>query len=605
MINKTMKLALMKAGIKKAEDRQERGNNIRKPFNNNKRKEKQNANLFDRSDKTNERRRSGPGKHHNTPSTLLESENKKFGYRPVGRISKDIDEGIKRVDLGIYDGVGTRRKHTIKDAEEENNPKLTPRGEISLTIDNQDNVHIYDLIKLPSTGINFQPRDAFKSKGDHELIIGLDFGTSYVKAVVGDRVLDKAFAVPFLSAPGIKAYLLPSNLYKNSRGEYSLHPDEVKIDDIKTKIIDNNYHDDRELIEHAVAFISLVLRRIRAWFLDHNADIYSGYSLLWRLAIGIPSAHKDEKSAFYDLLSTAAWILSTSNVIKIRSEHVSSSIFRAKQVLDGAHAEEHEDIVVASLPEIAAQIHGYVLSDSFDPKADNIYLMVDVGAGTVDASLFRVKVAKGRDNFSFFTTSVENNGVYNLHYERLSWWQYWLSNILPPDSHILKDLQRHFNSRPSLEKAPESFKAYVDNVSVTSLCEKSDPDVYFYRKRLLPQVRARAFYRAQKTYGIPVRQLNGIPLFLCGGGSRMRYYNRLKNDLESFPSISWLKAYPRSLRRPNNLIAVGVPKAHYDRLSVAYGLSLIEPGKFSYVIPEPEVNVSEVNDSWKDRYIEK
>ena len=81
-----------------------------------------------------------------------------------------------------------------------------------------------------------------------------------------------------------------------------------------------------------------------------------------------------------------------------------------------AEAEKGSSLDVAVVPEIAAQIYGFVVSNSFDKKAANNYLMVDVGAGTVDSSLFHVKPGRGgKWDFEFYTAAVEPLGVTNLH----------------------------------------------------------------------------------------------------------------------------------------------------------------------------------------------
>ena len=49
-------------------------------------------------------------------------------------------------------------------------------------------------------------------------------------------------------------------------------------------------------------------------------------------------------------------------------------------------------------------------------------MMVDVGAGTVDASLFHVKRERGKWDFEFYTATVEPLGTVNLHRNRLNWW---------------------------------------------------------------------------------------------------------------------------------------------------------------------------------------
>ncbi|MDZ7852777.1 MAG: hypothetical protein U5L98_09080 [Halomonas sp.] len=60
---------------------------------------------------------------------------------------------------------------------------------------------------------------------------------------------------------------------------------------------------------------------------------------------------------------------------------------------------------------------------------------------------------------------------------------------------------------------------YVSGVKISFLSKVDDPDIAFYKKRLLSQIRGRTFYDAKQRYNIPEHQLAGVPFFLCGGGS--------------------------------------------------------------------------------------
>jgi hypothetical protein len=98
---------------------------------------------------------------------------------------------------------------------------------------------------------------------DRELVVGLDFGTSCVKVVVGDRGASKAYAVPFLDASGVNAYLLPSRLFEQA-GIFSLSDGADVHRDLKLRFLANPTSS--HLQETLVGFLALVIRRCR--FLD-------------------------------------------------------------------------------------------------------------------------------------------------------------------------------------------------------------------------------------------------------------------------------------------------------------------------------------------------
>jgi hypothetical protein len=86
----------------------------------------------------------------------------------------------------------------------------------------------------------------------------------------------------------------------------------------------------------------------------------------------------------------------------------------------------------------------------------------------------------------------------------------------------------------------------------------------------------------------------------------MGYYHRLEDELRNFPGCSWLAAKSRTLEIPKDLIAPGLAREDYDRLSVAYGLSFLDVGKIVKSVPLPIVPVPEER-SWQysDRFISK
>ncbi len=50
-----------------------------------------------------------------------------------------------------------------------------------------------------------------------------------------------------------------------------------------------------------------------------------------------------------------------------------------------------QDVEFDVVPELSAQIYGFLESDRFDKKVKNVFMIVDVGAGAVDSSVFHVK----------------------------------------------------------------------------------------------------------------------------------------------------------------------------------------------------------------------
>ena len=74
----------------------------------------------------------------------------------------------------------------------------------------------------------------------------------------------------------------------------------------------------------------------------------------------------------------------------------------------------------------------------------------------------------------------------------------------------------------------------------------------------------------EKRYRRSTRWETGVPLFLCGGGSKMDFYIDLVDSIEAGGPYKIRKV---SLPKPDRLTAKKLPRDAYDRLSVAYGLS--------------------------------
>jgi hypothetical protein len=432
---------------------------------------------------------------------------------------------------------------------------------------------------------------------EREVVLGLDFGTSCVKVVIGDSALGKAFAVPFCNADGITKFLLPSRLCQTGR-VFSLTSGTHTYRDLKLSLLASP--EDSTLQQRVVAFLSLIIRRARGWLLSEHGATYQRTAIAWKLAVGLPTAqhHQSPLSELFERLSHAAWLAAGA------PGDITDTAIQALLKIQSIGDEAATGVEVTVVPEIAAQIYGFVASNSFDKQAPNIYLMADVGSGTVDSSLFRVKQGKGgRWDFEFYTSVVEPNGVSNLHRHRVNWWTDTLMAASAP-SHLLADLEATKLITDQQFSTPEKYTDYFSGVEVKLRDPKKSPDAEFFNLRVLAQVQGKTLWRTWKDNLLPQSSLVNIPFFMCGGGVRMSYYQQLEPQLASMPGFSWLKAECWVMGVPDDLIAEGVAQTEYDRLSVAYGLSRLEVGKVIKALPHPKLSIPAVN-IWRDNYVDK
>lgn len=438
---------------------------------------------------------------------------------------------------------------------------------------------------------------AGKTDDEREVVLGLDFGTSCVKAVVGDAALGKAFAVPFCKSAGISGFLLPSRLYQTGR-VFSLEAGTQVYRDLKLSLLASP--SDPVLQQRVVAFMALVIRRARGWLLTEHAAIYRRTGIAWKLAVGLPTAqhHQSPLSELFERLAHVAWLAAgqPGDVTDISIQALLASELKRDDAPEAAE--------ITVVPEIAAQIYGFVVSNSFDKQAPNLYLMADVGSGTVDSSLFRVKQGKGgRWDFEFYTSVVEPNGVSNLHRHRVNWWDDALTKAGAPQQ-LVADLEATKLITDQRFVTPESFSDYFSGVEVKLRDSVKSPDDEFFNLRVLAQVQGKTLWRTWKDNLLPQSSLANIPFFMCGGGVRMSYYQQLEARLSSMPGYTWLKAECWVMGVPDDLVADGVAEDDYDRLSVAYGLSRLEVGKIVKALPQPKLAIPPVN-IWRDNYVDK
>ena len=429
-----------------------------------------------------------------------------------------------------------------------------------------------------------------------ELIIGLDFGTSCAKVVITDREMQHAYAVPMVNATGVNAYLLPARLNEVD-GVYTLADKGVAHTDLKLALMASPTDD--VLCARVCAYLALVIRSARAWLFSRHKSQYLRADILWSLALGQPAdqATSSESKELFESIAKVAWILAgQSGPAGVQK---SLDLWRTRQ-----ESSVDDELEVLVMPELAAQIHGFVSSSNFDKRSSNIFLMVDVGAGTVDASTFHVKKdASGTTSFGFFTSSVEAYGAANMHRNRVAWWQ--------------PKLFAHENGRSLAEELesirlpteyrgrfPDFYTGYFKGVSATLLGGALTPDDEFFNK-VRNQVVGQVLVKAWKNDLLSKQAIEGIPLFLCGGGSRHVFYRQLLESLKRTQGASWLKAEYRELTLPAGLIAPGLNRSDYDRLSVAYGLSQLTPGKIVQAeAMTPVVKVDRMSD-WSENYVDK
>ena len=451
--------------------------------------------------------------------------------RSVGQNAHWVDTSVKSSNGPAKQGFPATGAHKVVKAmpvATVEPPSVTPDYELRVEAENlacrfSDSPEEYAYAMPESSGISEQVH-AGRWADEREVTVGLDFGTSSAKIIIGDSVLERAFAVPFSGSDGIQQYLLPSRLYETGN-RFSLEKGEQVYRDLKLALLADPGNEEWQI--RVVAFLALIIRHARGWLFSKHQDVYRATNIAWKLMVGLPAAHhfEDRQQEVFTQLCQAAWLAASSPGGAIDRPTVKAAISRADQLASGAgQVGRSEEVEIGVLPEIAAQIYGFVRSNRFNANGKNLFLMVDVGAGTVDSSLFHIKQDRGsRYGFTFYATQVQPNGVMNLHRHRVQWWEKALATIdakLKPDAFCLKDGKFPTDRMRSI---PESFKDYFSGITVKYRSGKEDPDQHFF-KQVLAQVRGQTMWRTWKDGFLTQADLSGIQMFLCGGGAPMPFF---------------------------------------------------------------------------------
>ncbi len=442
------------------------------------------------------------------------------------------------------------------------------------------------LLSLP-TKMSLQVNNSDKSD-EREVNIGLDFGTSSVKVVIGDPVLKKAFAVPFFGGTGLEQYLLPSRVWKED-GSFSFTGNGEPLRDLKLQLTKETCPSG--MFETTASFLALVFRHARNWLLTEHRDIYERVEILWKVTLGLPAENYNNGILVerFTKLAAAAWLVSLSEDAVIDEEiaaDICQKIMRARSLTNLHDIKGLQAVELDVVPELSAQIYGFLESDRFDPKAKNVFMIVDVGAGTVDSSIFHVNQGRAKKlDFTFYANKVEFNGVANLNSYRVEWLKDVFQEAGLKDEVITQFLEQIHKPTDFMTAIPESIHDYFSGVDIEFKSSEDGPDNDFFNNRFKKQVLLHTLKKASEKVASR-SHFEDMPVFVCGGGSRMRYYRELENELLYHPNASWFHFVPRKLAVPDILDVPGVVQDDFDRLSVAFGLSFVNVGK---TIREQEV----------------
>ena len=369
------------------------------------------------------------------------------------------------------------------------------------------------------------------------MVLGVDFGTSSTKMIVR---LPYEAGTPTIAIPAPKPchvcgepYLWQSLLWLRADGTFCPwpEPDAAVLDALKQGLIQGRSETEISGIaapapvtraQAGAAFLAYAVRYARGWLIRNQPNLLRGRRPVWFLNLGIPAASYDaiEIANPYRRIGAAALELSTiDGPITARATQV--FLDHRRVVEAGASRESAEALGVAVFPETAAEMTGFAKSTR---SAPDLYLLVDVGAMTLDACMFRLKPDGGEDDlYAFMAAEVRPLGVDSLHW---------------------------FLAEGKTE------------AGFAEQCERALRRVVWSTRRDRDPL-ATAWMRGRD-----------VPVFLTGGGAAHHLHRKIVSSLGP-----WLEEHTKNagirlleLPVPENLTCP-IELSHFGRLAVAWGLS--------------------------------
>ena len=391
--------------------------------------------------------------------------------------------------------------------------------------------------------------------------------------VVRDSALHTADAVPFedLAYPQ-NPYLLPTKISIDREGCVSLRPPTEEgqvVADLKLALMQANpsHGDPSARLTHpsatrtdAAVYLGLVLREVKRWFAEAKGLIYQDMKLIWWLNIGLPSRSYDNLALcqVFRTVALAAWQLACHSGA-ITQELARQAVLQAWQRINeqspGAVDDDIHPERVCVIPEIIAEVTGYARSPL---RREGMYLIMDVGASTLDISTFILRQSEGEDAYSILTAEVEKLGVLKLHQRRLQ-----VARLSEERRDNLSGAGDGVTPIPE----PEDYILNPQQVELAEVDKTFQNDCAALIRRVVYET---------KRHRNPLASAwdCGLPVFISGGGAQMSLYREVLELAEKMLTrvILWAEFQQMALAKPSDLEAPGF-ECRYHRLAVAYGLS--------------------------------
>jgi hypothetical protein len=357
------------------------------------------------------------------------------------------------------------------------------------------------------------------NKDEIDVIIGLDFGSSSTKCIVG--VNDEKHLIDF-GEDGLReqSYIMPTKFEIDENGNINFKRignskavfEDFKIELLKNskKILSESFKIDAEMV--TTIYLALIFRKLRMFFLREKYMEYQYNKLNWLINIGMPSKkyNDDNSKGTYKDITKNAWKIST---LKKEVLNINDFLDNKNLELEEIHPEN-----INIIAETIASINGYYQAEN---RKNGLHIIIDIGSRTLDFAGFIVDdkdyiKKETKDLYNEFVSDYELFGTYFLHEERVK---------------ILKGigiLNCNLDISQIISHLPE-FKRYTNknnNNSEHLLLYSFQNSILKYLEYLYIKLKTNCPNENEFDENHTMK----IRTFILGGGSNVDFYKILIND---------------------------------------------------------------------------
>lgn len=382
--------------------------------------------------------------------------------------------------------------------------------------------------------------------------IGLDFGTSCTKIIVQfpEEPESPAIAIPVPAhcRSGANPYLWQTVVWVRRDGTFVPWPEPqaLPVHTLKQGVVGDRSHAvvapghgniPITRLDAAAAYLAFAIRYAKGWLLKNRAIRFKGRRPVWFINVGLPTANYDDDRLVARYRAVAATGLLLAGSSEVVSVETTRAVASSREVSEAAASvAKAEALGIAVFPEVAAEVAGFMKSTA---GASGLYLVVDVGAMTLDVCAFRFQYRQvAGDLYPLLETDVRPLGVEAYH---------WFMEE---------------------GRSPEGFRKQCDlalKQVIWNTKRERDPNAACWRPG------------------------NELPIFLVGGGAANELHRAVVDGLHE-----WSKKFVRndgiqltSLTVPATL-EWPEPGGAFNRMPVAWGLSYA-PTEIGEIMPPSQI----------------